>query len=277
MQIEVVDNCSSDNPEAIVEELGLGRVRFYRNPVNLGAVANFNVCIERSRGELVHILHGDDFVGPDFYSKIGLLAGQHPEAALLASRVWFVNENGTVTGVSKHLRGLESASRDCSAFYYATPLQYAGTVIRREFYQRHGGFDPDYPYCGDCEMWARAISMGGGVVLPEPLAYYRMHGQSDRSSVIRSADNLREIDRLAKYFESRHPDFSQKKHLKRMVRSAWNQAERFRMMGMADGYEANLAFWRSSANFFQKITRYPPMLYHRWIFRKWQRGNAPKI
>ena len=42
MQIEVVDDHSTrDDPAAVVEELGHGRVGFYRQPENVGYIRNF--------------------------------------------------------------------------------------------------------------------------------------------------------------------------------------------------------------------------------------------
>src|SRR4051794_38490682 len=71
MQIEVVDDHSTaDDPELVVKELGKGRVRFYRQPQNVGQLANFHACIDRSRGKLVHLLHGDDCVRDGFYRKL---------------------------------------------------------------------------------------------------------------------------------------------------------------------------------------------------------------
>ena len=67
MQIEVVDDCSSDDPKAVVNEVDPGRVEYYRQSQNVGTVRNFNTCLERSRGFLVHILHGDDAVRDGFY------------------------------------------------------------------------------------------------------------------------------------------------------------------------------------------------------------------
>jgi glycosyltransferase involved in cell wall biosynthesis len=68
MEIIVVDDCSNDKPEEVVDRLGAGRVSFCRHNENMGATATFNDCILRSSGHLVHILHGDDFVLPGFYS-----------------------------------------------------------------------------------------------------------------------------------------------------------------------------------------------------------------
>src|SRR5690242_8065474 len=55
MQIEVVDDCSDhDNPERVVQEIGQGRVAFFRQPRNLGHVGNFTTCLHRSRGQVIH-------------------------------------------------------------------------------------------------------------------------------------------------------------------------------------------------------------------------------
>src|SRR5687768_10483748 len=46
MQIEVIDNCSTvGDPEAIVREVGGGRIAFRRQAENVGMVQNFNDCI----------------------------------------------------------------------------------------------------------------------------------------------------------------------------------------------------------------------------------------
>lgn len=265
MQIEVVDNCSDkDDPEEVVRAVAPKRVIFHRNPTNVGMYPNFNICIERSRGELVHILHGDDFVAPTFYARLGDLAARHPEAALLASRSFFVDQNGTVTGVTRRLPDHERVTHDCSPFYCANPLQFAGVVVRREFYERHGGFDLRLVYCGDCEMWARAIYLEGGIILPEPLAHYRNHDQNDSARVKREAENFRDLDRLADIFEARHPDFPRWNFRRRMARSAWKNAEHFRRQGMNDAWKANLTYWKATANPFQKAIKAPVRLI-RWL------------
>ena len=71
MQIEVVDDHSTkDDPEAVVAEVGHGRVTFYRQPQNVGHTENFATCLQRSRGRLIHLLHGDDGVRDGFYRKM---------------------------------------------------------------------------------------------------------------------------------------------------------------------------------------------------------------
>jgi glycosyltransferase involved in cell wall biosynthesis len=93
MQIEVVDDASSDGPESVVEELGRGRAGFHRQPRNVGHVANFNTCLERSRGRLVQLLPGDDCVREGFYEAMGRLLDAEGEAGARSGGMLRSGEN----------------------------------------------------------------------------------------------------------------------------------------------------------------------------------------
>jgi glycosyltransferase involved in cell wall biosynthesis len=68
MQIEVVDDASTDTDvAALVNKIGKGRVRYFCQTFNAGSLRNFETCINRSKGKLVHLLHGDDRVKDGFY------------------------------------------------------------------------------------------------------------------------------------------------------------------------------------------------------------------
>src|SRR5690554_6924401 len=81
MQIEVVDDASTDSDvQRIVEELGKGRISYFRQAENVGSLRNFETCINRSKGKYIHLLHGDDLVKDGFYKKITQLFARYPEA-----------------------------------------------------------------------------------------------------------------------------------------------------------------------------------------------------
>jgi glycosyltransferase involved in cell wall biosynthesis len=93
MQIEVVDDHSTaDDPEDVVMRLGGGRVAFHRQPENIGVVGNLNTCLQRSRGELVHLLHGDDLILEGFYRTLDDDLREHAEAGAAYCRHLYVDE-----------------------------------------------------------------------------------------------------------------------------------------------------------------------------------------
>src|SRR6266436_7519771 len=81
MQIEVVDDCSPDGaPVELVRRVAGNRVAVHQEPANNGLAGIWNRCIERARGEWVHILHQDDVVFPGFYQSLRTGAEKYPEA-----------------------------------------------------------------------------------------------------------------------------------------------------------------------------------------------------
>jgi glycosyltransferase involved in cell wall biosynthesis len=255
MQIEVVDDCSTnDDPEAVVKEVGGGRVMFHRKPANGGAIRNFNTCIDRSRGDLVHILHGDDLVMPGFYRRLGAAAEAHPDCALIACRALYINEEGVIWGVADRVPSLEAGGRDVREFLYRVPILTPGVVVRRRFYERHGGFLPALVHTADWEMWCRAIGEAGGVVLPDVLAQYREFAANDTSKLKRRADNLRDIERLFGLFAARHPEFDRKPAAARLMRDSAYQAALFRRLGDHEAHRANLEYYRSRVPLVRRVS-----------------------
>lgn len=250
MHIEVIDDCSTkDDPESVVKEVGGGRVVFYRRPENGGVVANFNTCLNRSRGRLVHILHGDDFVLSGFYAHVGQLAAENPNADWIATRALLVDEQSVILGVTARLRELEEATTDPTPFFYHTPVQTPGIVVRRRFYERHGGFLPQLIHCADCEMWARAIGQAGGVLSSEVLCAYRTFATNDTGRLKRTAENLRDIQRLFAVFAGRYPAFDRRIALEKLSRYALDQADAFRRAGDSEALAHANDFVRKNVPF----------------------------
>src|SRR5258707_3956554 len=97
MQIEVVDDCSTDaDVRALVMQLGEGTVSYYRQSRNVGSLRNFETCLNRSTGQWVHLLHGDDLVKPGFYKEIETLFSQFPEAGAAFTGFLHVDERTEV-------------------------------------------------------------------------------------------------------------------------------------------------------------------------------------
>ncbi|KJH73054.1 glycosyltransferase [Aliterella atlantica] len=198
MQIEVVDNCSTDGDvEALVKELGRGRISFHRQPQNIGAIANFNACIERSVGQLIHILHSDDIVLPGFYETFQQAFEQEPTVGAAFCRSIYINEHGAQTALSPSNRaraGVFPNLLECLAKSHL--ILSPAFVVKREVYERLGGFHPDLFHAGDTEMYMRIASQYSVWYEPTPLACYRKHTQSQTFSLIKSGANAANV-RLA--------------------------------------------------------------------------------
>ena len=198
MQIEVVDDCSErDDPERVVRDVGGGRVSFFRQPKNVGHVWNFNTCLQRSRGALVHLLHGDDAVRDGFYETLGSAFEREPSIGAAFCRFIAMDDVGhwhTIAPLVAPTAGvlpnwLEQIAR-------GQRLQPPSIVVRRDVYERLGGFDDRIQSYGeDWEMWTRIAAHYPVWYEPEPLALYRMRAASLSRGAVSTGQNIRDLAR----------------------------------------------------------------------------------
>lgn len=194
MQIEVIDNCSTEaDPEAVVRRISQNRVSFYKQPKNVGSIANFTTCIKRARGHLVHILHDDDLVLPGFYSHLQS-AFEGPTIGAAFCRYAHVDESNR----QQYLPVLERTtpgivSNWLERIAVRQLIQPPAIVVRRSVYEKLGGFHPELLYTTDWEMWKRIAAHYQVWYEPKTLAYYRIHSSSTTSDLIRSGKNVVDI------------------------------------------------------------------------------------
>jgi hypothetical protein len=212
MQIEVVDDRSTrTDPEAVVRRVAGNRVAFFRQPANVGHTVNFNTCLERARGRLVHLLHDDDTVRPGFYHRLEPAFRSHPEVGAAVTRHIFADGAGRWRSLSPLERPTAGVLDDwlrslAAGMRLATPA----IVIRREVFEQIGGFDPRIRGGEDWEMYVRVATRYAVWFEPDPLAVYRyarpgsLTGEAVGTTVLVD-DMLRASDVIATYLPSYLP------------------------------------------------------------------------
>lgn len=192
IQIEVVDDCSTrDNPAAVVEECGQGRVTYFRQPANVGPQANFTSCVRRARGEWVHILHGDDLVAPGFYQSFRAAADAHPEIGAAFCRTINIDADGLwidLSPLEARQPGIHPNLIDRLAV--ENRIMFPSIAVKRSTYELLGGFHPALFHSADWDMWKRVALAVPVWYDPTPLALYRLHAQSDTSSLMQTGANI---------------------------------------------------------------------------------------
>ena len=101
---------------------------------NIGMVSNFNSCVQRARGQWVHILHDDDLVLPGFYAAYKELVLAHSDVAMAIGRVVITDELERWTGLYGPLPCDESGLLEdfLERQTFEQLGQCAGIVVKRE-------------------------------------------------------------------------------------------------------------------------------------------------
>ncbi|NJO46845.1 MAG: glycosyltransferase [Oscillatoriales cyanobacterium RM2_1_1] len=199
MQIEVVN----DHPdlgmqselENIVQRVGAGRVKFYRNsPEDIGQTAIFNLCLNRAQGHWIHLLHDDDFVLPGFYQALRILIEhQDLEQNLGAGfcRHFYVDEKNYQRSISFPERETPGILENwIEKIAVAQRIQPSAIVVKRQVYEQLGGFNSEAGSAADWEMWQRISAHYSVGYQPQALACYRLHSSSWTTRLIQTGGNI---------------------------------------------------------------------------------------
>src|SRR5687767_7876933 len=143
LHIELVDDASPGfDPAAFAAEIRDDRLRWFRQPRNLGYIRNWNACVDRASGEWVHVFHQDDLVLPGFYAALrqGLAGNSRPGAAVCRHSHLREGKVSYVSPLEREQAGIVPDYLDRIARMQR--IQFASIVVRRSVYQAVGGFDP---------------------------------------------------------------------------------------------------------------------------------------
>lgn len=191
MQIEVIDDCSTEGDvESLVNELGKGRICFYKHPKNIGHYRNFEFCINRAKGKLVHILHGDDVVEPGFYGEIAFLFKKHTHVGAAFTHCMYFDENSTPSWGTPQVLDKPGIvdnllERVATELLFQTP----SVVVKRSVYEHLGTIYGEH-YGEDWLMGIRIAANYEVAYSPKSLAKYRVHTSNLTSCAFSTGQNI---------------------------------------------------------------------------------------
>lgn len=106
--IQILDNASGDETEAVVRELMRtdARIRYHRQPENVGAIRNIIAGLDFVQTRYFNILCDDDALMPEFFAiSVGRHETEAIPAAFVATRVAVLDEAGDVSTPFPHPDG----------------------------------------------------------------------------------------------------------------------------------------------------------------------------
>ena len=179
LELIINDNASTDRTEAICREWAAAdpRIRYFRNPRNLGAAANYNLCFERARGRYFKWAAHDDRLAPGYLRRAVAALEARPEAVLCTVGVVEIDAAGAV---------LRRYANDFPGIDAASPARRFAAVIHTRhqcedffgLFRRAAltGSDLHGAYNGsDRVLLAEMALRGPWVSVPEPLFVHREH------------------------------------------------------------------------------------------------------
>ena len=99
IELIIVDDCSPEKIEKIINEFNDSRIHYYRNTVNLGKEdpsKNWNKCLEYANGDFFALLCDDDTYEPTFVEEMLELSQEFPDVKVFRARARTIDENNNL-------------------------------------------------------------------------------------------------------------------------------------------------------------------------------------
>lgn len=196
-ELIVLDDCSPDEAEAIMDTYTDPRIVRYKGEKNVGLSNVLNVGIGMARGKYIARMDSDDISLPNRLQVQVDYLETHPEADLVSVGMQLFGAREDVW-----VRELDVEKVKINALFHS-PVLHASSVWRKDSFESRGlRFRQDMVPAEDYDLWTRALVKGLKLVnLPDVLYKYRMHPsqatvQTDKTSA-KSREVQQEFLRLA--------------------------------------------------------------------------------
>ena len=178
-ELVICDNDSSDRTEAICRAYAErdSRIRYYRNPTNIGGVNNENKTFALSRGKYYRLMAHDDRLAPDLIAKSVVVLEQNPDVVLCYSDTMVIDSSDRqIKIIETNIgQGLEACGRFCQLVSREHSCEATYALMRSQVLKN---IDLQFNYSDSDRSFLAELSLQGRFYkINEPLFYKRYHPQ----------------------------------------------------------------------------------------------------
>ena len=163
VEVLIADDGSSDGSQKIIEQFAARapRIRWWKNPRNLGLTANANVCLRAAKGEFIKFVHQDDaLLSPSALHKMVSVLDENPAVVLVSSQPHLTGTKSQPLFFSKKSGRYDGKKTIIACFEKNNNLigQPTLTLFRKSAAPR--GFNERFTGHMDFEMWCHLLEQG---------------------------------------------------------------------------------------------------------------------
>lgn len=181
----VIDESTDPRSAGKAKEFCDGDARFayVHPPARLGLAASLNLGLSKARGSLIARFDSDDLCLPGRLAlQVSFLDG-HPEIGVVGGALEIMDNSGRTSGFRYYPLDHDAIAR---RMMVTNALAHPTVMFRRSLVESHGGYDPDFRYSEDLDIWLRWLNGGARFAnLPDVVVKYR------QQSTVRNARHWR--------------------------------------------------------------------------------------
>jgi len=181
----IINDTSTDNSINIIKSFNDSRIKLINNGSNIGLTKSLNKGIHFAKGRYIARQDADDISLPERFSLQITYFTKHPEAVLVSGEMETIDEHGKVISQS-NLASSPIITRWYLLFYNRIG-GHSQVMFRRNIVEKIGGYNENFRYTQDYELWLRLVQHHDLIILPEKLIQYR-HNHPDSLSATKAEE-----------------------------------------------------------------------------------------
>ena len=198
IEIIVSDNCSEDDTENAVKSFTDSRLRYYKQPQNIGANNNFNYCIEQARGVYFLLLHDDDMIDSDFIESCISATNGNNNIGIIRTGTRLIDSTGnSFSEIPNPASDLTIKEFFLAWFDNKITLYLCSTLFNTAGLKEIGGFHSKHDLFQDVVAEAKLAAKYGREDVYDVKASFRRHDENRGSAATITAwceDSLELLD-----------------------------------------------------------------------------------
>lgn len=185
-ELVIIDDNSPDETSNVVASYSDPRIRYLKNPHNLGPEGNWNRCLQEARGHYFKLLPQDDLLYPDTLQRqVEILERDEEQriALVFGARIITDSHDKTITkrgcpGAPEGMISAKELVRRCVRFGTNLIGEPGSVLMRKTLADQVGTFDGSLGYIIDLDYWVRLLAHGDAYYLESPVSSFRVSGGS---------------------------------------------------------------------------------------------------
>ena len=206
-ELIIVDDASTDNSVEVIKQYESDpriKTQFFSENSGL-PYKRWNDGAAMASGDYILFAGADDSCVPTMLEKLVAKLNANPDVGIAYCQSMEMNSAGKLirsmkkyTDTLDHVRWnqdyLDKGINECRYLAIKNVIPNASAaLIRRDIFQNLGGFDQDLKLIADWMLWSKILVVSDVAFIAEPLNYFRCHGGTVRSKMMKVGSHTAEI------------------------------------------------------------------------------------
>lgn len=123
----------------------------------LGLAKSLNLAIGKARGQLIARFDSDDICMPERLELQIAFLRAHPEISVVGGAMDIINTKGLLIA---HRSYPQTPKKIAAKMQLTNAIAHPTVMFRKEAFYHYGGYNPNFSYCEDLDLWLRWINAG---------------------------------------------------------------------------------------------------------------------